>query len=292
MTKWGRGVLSLVSLAMVSLPAVVFASGTGIPAVTNAPRLAAKPGSNGHGHGGGGGGGSSTSPFWTSSNWSGYALYSPTIGTYNSISGSWVVPAVSRSKGNTYSSTWIGIDGFKNSSLIQTGTEQDYASGRAQYYAWWEILPAAETVISNFTVSPGDVMSASIVNDGITNGKTYWTITLTDNTTGATFTSPPLSYSGPGQSAEWIEEAPSIAGHVTTLANYGKTSFDPIPPRTSSEFTPYDLTVNGSIPTLASSDGGVMIQKGTQVSTPSLPDSEKDGFNIQYGSTMPGAPSY
>ena len=272
MTKWGRGVLSLASLAMVSLPAVVFASGTGIPAVTNAPRLAAKPGSNGHGHGGGGGGGSTTFG-WASSNWSGYALASTTSGAYNSITGSWTVPAVSPSKGSTYSSNWIGIDGFNNSDLIQTGTEQDYASGGAQYYAWWEILPAAETVIPGFTVKPGDVMSASIVNDG--NGS--WTITLNDTTQKETF-STIQSYSGPAQSAEWIEEAPTVGGHVATLANYGESTFNP-------------GTVNGGSPDLITHDGGVMIQKNTQVSTPSKPDSDADGFNIQYGSTMPGAPS-
>ena len=274
MTKWGRGVLSLASLAMVSLPAVVFASGPGIPAVTNAPRLAAKPGSNGHGHGGGGGGGGSTSSFgWASSNWSGYALTSPPSGGYTNITGSWVVPAVSRSKGNTYSSNWIGIDGFNNRDLIQTGTEQDYASGGAQYYAWWEILPAAETVISSITVNPGDVMTASIKK--ISSGT--WTITLTDKTTGATYTTT-QSYSGPGQSAEWIEEAPSIAGHVTTLANYGLSTFNP-------------GTVNNGNPGLVSSDDGVMIQKNTQVSTPSLPDTDTDGFNMQYGSTVPNAPA-
>ena len=272
MTKWGRGVLSLASLAMVSLPAVLFSSGTAIPAVTNAPRLTAKPGSNGHGHGGGGGG--STSFGWASSNWSGYALSSKTSGTYSSITGSWVVPSVSPSNGSTYSSNWIGIDGFNNSSLIQTGTEQDYSSsGGAQYYAWWEILPAAETVISSFTVQPGDNMSASVVNDG--NGK--WTITLTDNTENETFTTT-QAYSGPAQSAEWIEEAPTIGGHVATLANYGETTFDP-------------GTVNGGNPGLTTHDGGVMIQHNAQVSTPSRPDSDTDGFNVQYGSTIPSAPA-
>ncbi len=54
---------------------------------------------------------------------------------------------MSRAKGSTYSSSWIGIDGFNNSNLIQTGTEQDYTSGGAQYCAWWEIFLAAETQI-------------------------------------------------------------------------------------------------------------------------------------------------
>jgi hypothetical protein len=257
---------------MVSLPAVLFSSGTAIPAVTNAPRLTAKPGSNGHGHGGGGGG--STSFGWASSNWSGYALSSKTSGTYSSITGSWVVPSVSPSNGSTYSSNWIGIDGFNNSSLIQTGTEQDYSSsGGAQYYAWWEILPASEQLIPSITVHPGDTMSASIQNDG----GGMWTITLTDTTDGQSYTALE-AYSGPAQSAEWIEEAPTIGGHVATLANYGETTFDP-------------GTVNGGNPGLTTHDGGVMIQHNAQVSTPSRPDSDTDGFNVQYGSTIPSAPA-
>jgi len=183
------------------------------------------------------------------------------------------VPQVKPSKGSTYSSSWIGIDGFNNSDLIQTGTEQDYASGHAQYYAWWEILPAAETEISpsQYPVSPGDLMSASIQNNGT------WTIDLNDLTKGWQFSTVQAS-GGPAASAEWIEEAPTIGGHIATLANYGETTFNP-------------GTVNGGNPGLVVSDGGVMIQKREQVSTPSYPDSDTDGFNIQYGSTIPSAPS-
>lgn len=207
---------------------------------------------------------------WSSSNWSGYAI---TGSTYNSITGSWIVPTVQLSKGDTYSSNWIGIDGFNNSDLIQTGTEQDASSTGTSYYAWWEILPAAETTISTMTIHPGDHMSASIVN----NNNGTWTITLTDNTTGQSFTTT-QAYSGPAQSAEWIEEAPTIGGHVATLANYGQTTFDP-------------GTVNGTNPGLVANDGGVMIQHNKQVSTPSNPDSDTDGFNVAYGSSAPAAPA-
>ncbi len=71
---------------------------------------------------------------WTSSNWSGYAETS--FAPYSSITGDWTVPAVIGPNGS-YSATWIGIDGFTNSSLIQTGTEQNYLNGSAQYSAWW-----------------------------------------------------------------------------------------------------------------------------------------------------------
>ena len=252
------------SLMVMGLPALS-GSATPLNLPTNAPRLrAGKPPSS-----------RSVTSGWASSNWSGYALSSSTTGAYHSITGQWIVPTVKATRRSTYSSSWIGIDGFNNSSLIQTGTEQDYASGHAQYYAWWEILPASETEISpsSYPVQPGDHMSASITNDG---GGT-WTITLSDTTAGWTF-STNQAYSGPGTSAEWIEEAPTIGGTVAKLAHYGQTTFNP-------------GTVNGGNPALVSSESGVMIQKQKQVSTPSLPDSDTDGFNVAYGSTAPTPPA-
>ncbi|SIT13193.1 Peptidase A4 family protein [Alicyclobacillus vulcanalis] len=219
-------------------------------------------------------GATSTSPVsnlgWAASNWSGYAI---TGSTYNDITGNWIVPAVSPSNKNTYSSSWIGIDGFNNSDLIQTGTEQDYVNGHAQYDAWWEILPAPETVISSMTIAPGDHMYAHIHN----NGNGTWTITLTDVTRNETFTTT-QSYSGPASSAEWIQEAPEVNGHIAPLANYGETTFD-------------SGTVNGGNPNLVPSDGGYMVQNNTVVSVPSNPDSDTDGFNVAYGSTQPNPPA-
>lgn len=71
---------------------------------------------------------------WSSSNWSGYAETS--AAPFSGVTGDWTVPTVTGPNGS-YSATWIGIDGFTNSSLIQTGTEQDYVNGNAQYSAWW-----------------------------------------------------------------------------------------------------------------------------------------------------------
>lgn len=240
-------------------------------AITHAPRIALTPPKTqpGHGGGGGGGGGSSSGFGWASSNWSGYAV---TGGPYTAVTGQWVVPAVASSSKPTYSSSWVGIDGFNNSDLIQTGTEQDFYSGQPHYSAWWEILPAAETVIPD-PVSPGDVMQASIAKQP----SGLWLITLTDTTKGWT-AQETESYSGPGTSAEWIQEAPTVGGRVATLADYGTTTFDP-------------GTANGANPGLVAADGGVMIQKRAQVSTPSLPDSDSDGFNISYGSSSPSAPA-
>lgn len=208
---------------------------------------------------------------WSSSNWSGYAV---TGSGFTAVTGSWTVQAVSRTKRATYSSQWVGIDGFNNSNLIQTGTESDYAGGSARYDAWWEILPAAETVIPSLPVRPGDQMSASISQ----NSDGTWTITISDTTTGGSF-STVQSYSGPQTSAEWIEEAPTVGGRIANLAHFSSPqTFDP-------------GTVNGANPGLTPSDGGEMVQARAVVSTPSNPDSDTDGFNVSYGSTAPQPPT-
>jgi hypothetical protein len=207
---------------------------------------------------------------WSSTNWSGYAVTGKK-NTFHSISGEWMVPKVKPNKKTVYSSAWIGIDGFNNNSLIQTGTGQDYINGSAHYYAWWEILPAGETKIP-FPISPGDHMHAKIRKLG----KGKWSILLTNHTKHWTF-STVQSYSGPQTSAEWIIEAPSVNSRVTTLVNYGKIAFD-------------QAAVNGKNPKLTRTRGGVMIQRNARVSTPSTPNGDRNGFVVSYGSTIPPRP--
>ena len=244
------------ALILVSPPA-----GGALTTVASHPRIGAKlPG------------GGSSNAGWASSNWSGYAV---TGGPYTSITGSWKVTAVSASSRQTYSSTWIGIDGFNDSNLIQTGTEADYYNGSAHYNAWWEILPAAETPIASIAVQPGDSMSANIHQ--LSSGQ--WSITITDVTKNQSFGTT-QSYKGQLTSAEWIQEAPSVGGRIATLAHYGSPlTIDP-------------GTVNGGNPGLVPADGGVMVQRfGQTVSTPSNPDGDTDGFNMAYGSSAPAAPA-
>ena len=215
-------------------------------------------------------GASTSSAGWTSSNWSGYAI---TGGhdAFKSVAGSWVVPTVSPSQVSTFSSSWLGIDGFNNSNLIQTGTEQDYYVGSAHYFAWWEILPASEAVITAFSVQPGDRITASIHK----NTTSVWTISITDSRSGSFAIN--RNYQGLRSSVEWIEEAPNVNGGTARLAHYGAVTFDP-------------GTVNGANPGLTAADAGVMVQHGTHVSTPSSPDSDTDGFSCAYGSSSPPPP--
>ncbi|WP_347401712.1 G1 family glutamic endopeptidase [Alicyclobacillus mali (ex Roth et al. 2021)] len=200
---------------------------------------------------------------WATLNWSGYAL---TAGHYWDISGSWVVPAVNPSGKNSYSSTWIGIDGFSNNDLIQVGTEQNYVDGHPQYFAWWEIRPIhpTEIIIPSMAIAPGDAMYARIHRG--TRGR--WVITLDDLTQNEQFTLA-QPYQGPGASAEWIQEAPEIRGRVSALANYGTLTFVP-------------ETVNGRAPRLTPSEGGYMVDDNLIMSVPSSPNPETGGFEVFY----------
>ncbi|MCS7460950.1 G1 family endopeptidase [Paenibacillus doosanensis] len=209
---------------------------------------------------------------WTSANWSGYAVKKTKKNSCRSISAYWRVPRIRASESDKYSSTWIGIDGFGNSSLIQTGTEQHYKNGKAHYYAWWEILPAAETRIPH-KVSAGDWMYASISRRS---GANRWRIVLANRTQGWVF-SKTVAYSGPALTAEWIMEAPSLNNQITNLAKYTRLPFT-------------RCRLNRSNPRLKSAQRGVMVQNGKTVSTPSLPSKSKDGFFAAYGSRTPRPP--
>jgi hypothetical protein len=153
-----------------------------------------------------------------SSNWAGLVENDAT--PYSAISANWTVPTVQTTPAGT-SSTWIGIDGYKNQNLIQTGTEQDTWEGFPDYYAWYELLPGAEINIG--VVKPGDSMSAHIFKDA-TPANT-WTIDISDlSVTGDSF-SKNFSYTTPETSAEWIEEMTSIIPNQPPLANFGTANF-------------------------------------------------------------------
>ncbi len=154
----------------------------------------------------------------TSTNWSGYAT---TGTTYTDVKGSWVEPTATCSRRSTsYSSFWVGIDGDGTNSVEQTGSDSDCSRGRATYYAWYEMYPAAPVNLSG-AVSPGDSFTAEVKY----NGSNSFTLTIKDNTKGWTFTTnKTLNNPGLG-SAEWIAEAPSSNTGVLPLANFGTVNF-------------------------------------------------------------------
>ena len=180
----------------------------------------------------------------TSTNWSGYAV---TGTTFTDVKGSWVQPTANCSsttasptngKGNgngnghgnghggggggqsqsTYSSFWVGLDGYSSNTVEQTGTDADCSGTTPVYYGWYEFYPAFPVNFSN-PVSPGDVINAEV---SVSGGSV--TVTLTDATQSWSKSVTQSSAGYALSSAEWIAEAPS-SGKVLPLANFGTVNF-------------------------------------------------------------------
>jgi hypothetical protein len=148
-----------------------------------------------------------------STNWSGYAV-STSAGAVSQVAGNWVVPAVS-SNVSGYSSAWVGIDGWSSNSVEQIGTDSDYVNGQAHYYAWYEMYPANSVNLS-LTINPHDTISASVSYAS----PNQFALSITDVTTGKSFSTTQTSSRAQRSSAEWIQEAPS-GGGVLPLASFG-----------------------------------------------------------------------
>jgi len=181
----------------------------------------------------------------TSGNWSGYAVPLDTSGvsdTFSDVQGTWTVPTVTgKKRSTTYSSTWVGLDGYDTGTVEQIGTEQDWTGGGQQNYVWFEMYPSGAYEIEGFPVDPGDSISAQVQYVGQSNVQmgrrrsveesifqlTIFQLTIKNTTKNVSF-SVPTSYttvtSAARTSAEWVAEAPS-SWEILPLADFGTVSF-------------------------------------------------------------------
>jgi hypothetical protein len=225
-----------------------------------------------------------------STNWFGYnqGALEPGKTLFHSITANWTVPTASQHKKgeDEFSSTWAGIGGgcvdasclVTDNTLIQAGTEQDVIGGKAQYSAWWEVIPAPSITI-NMTVAPRDRMHLDI-HETVPNSE-LWSITLSDVTRHETFTQT-VPYPSTYGSAEWIEETPLLIGTnagFAALPNLTKTVFDL-------------GTANGANPHLtAGEEMDLVTQNGKVYSVPSAPDADTDGGGLCAWATSCSTPS-
>jgi hypothetical protein len=170
---------------------------------------------------------------------------------------------------------WVGIDGWRNTSLIQAGIDESPDPNNSNLFylfPWWEILPASATPITLAQpLKAGDSVTIDIAQVS----GSLWSITLTDDTTGSSFNTT-QTYTGPGSSAEWIVEAPtdSSTGNQYPLAEYTPTTMTGISVVGSD-------TVEPAI---------VMVQNSVVVSVPSAPGEGGSSFNFAYGAVAPDPP--
>ena len=175
-----------------------------------------------------------------SQNWAGYVVGGSDSSTqFSNVSGSWVQPTSKCSSGQDDAAFWVGIGGDdgqssslgqsglgdgSSTSLEQIGTEGNCTGNGTQYYAWYELVPAAPVQL-NLAIHPGDHITASVsVNGGNTS------FSLTDKTTGQSFSKTVSSPNPDTSSAEWVAEAPSQcdgSGSCTPLplSDFGTVDF-------------------------------------------------------------------
>ena len=154
-----------------------------------------------------------------SENWAGYDVLG---GPFSSVTASWTQPAVLPEAGTSEAAFWVGLDGDGSQTVEQIGTESYSRAGAVGCEAWWEMFPAAPQWLDHFPVSPGDLMSATVISDG----QGHFTLTLDDATSGLSFTTTQPSDVTKPVSAEVIVEAPADAsGNLVPLADFGSVSF-------------------------------------------------------------------
>jgi hypothetical protein len=164
----------------------------------------------------------------------------------------------------SYSSFWVGLDGYTSNTVEQTGTDSDCVNGTPTYYAWYEMYPKQSGRLT-IPVSAGDTVSASVTStpDG--------TFTLTMSVNGASQTITGSNRHAALSSAEVITEAPS-SNHgprgTLGLANFGTVSFG-------------DATVDGAPLSAASSDEITMVSGSTVRAQPS--PLKTDSFSVTWG---------
>lgn len=164
----------------------------------------------------------------TSLNWSGYAV-TPARGGVTAVAATFVVPRAGLVPPG-FAATWAGIGGYSTPDLIQAGVgEQSLPTLPVlgpQYFAWYELLPNAETPITGCSgdatcrVVPGDRVTVQISQ---VRGTT-WRVAMAD--AGRWSWSHNLQYASSRTSAEWILEAPSLVTQ-TLLAPVGTVRFGP-----------------------------------------------------------------
>jgi hypothetical protein len=223
-------------------------------------------------------------------NWSGYVQGSLEKGkTFHSIAATWVVPTATPHKPAEaeYSSSWVGIGGgclntectLTDATLIQAGVGHDIdAAGNADYYAWWEAIPAP-LVRTTLSVRPGDRIGVVIFEHRVPE---TWTIVIVNITTRGVFTTT-LPYPSTYGSAEWVIETPVV------ISEKGAVSVGPMP---NLSVVRFDFArANGESPSFVAAERIELVDLDlTPIASPSLPDAQGDGFNDCTYATTCSAP--
>lgn len=167
----------------------------------------------------------------TSTNWAGYAIVPAAGGgVIQEVTAEWSIPTATcgQPSGAALDAQWVGIDGYGNGNVSQTGTAAYCSSPGATptYYLWWEFYPynSAQFI---YSASAGDFVQAYVLYNAAAcvNGHCgIYDLILNDLSSGnsisvtgdAAVCSGSNCEGGPDASAECVSEEP--AGYDLTKA--------------------------------------------------------------------------
>ena len=219
-----------------------------------------------------------------SSNWAGYVA----LGNVHNVSMSMIIPSTDTS-GNSYAAFWVGIDGFNDKTVEQTGILAEPSgfghNSKTIYYVWYEFYPAAP-VYASFTAAAGDYVYANVTYDGGSNFSTFIKVTTSSGSLVGTFSGHAAVNGAQDDSAEWIAEAPSSSSGILPLANFGTADY-------GYDYTGINMTNYATINNITYSPMGsfspteiIMVNKqGQPEATPSAISGDGTSFTITYDQT-------
>ena len=145
---------------------------------------------------------------------SGYEDFS-TPGTFTGVSGTWRVPRTHCTKEQELNDMYVGFDGVGTKAAEEVGTIAYCFEGTPTYVTWWEIFPHPTVTVST-TLSPGDLVTATVTRTG-----TSYTLSFTDATNSAqSFSVTQTCTACVARDAEWIAGRPILPEGVAPLAPF------------------------------------------------------------------------
>ncbi|MEV6669166.1 G1 family glutamic endopeptidase [Streptomyces sp. NPDC051162] len=132
-------------------------------------------------------------------NWSGYVAGGQPFAT---ASATWTVPDISCSSASDSVAEWVGLDGWSNDTVEQTGVQESCETGTPTFDDWYEFYPEPPVYLHD-RLKPGDVIHATVHH---VSGMSY-ELTLNDETQNWTRTKKIDNWTAAGNSAEVIVES-------------------------------------------------------------------------------------
>ncbi len=151
-------------------------------------------------------------------NWAGY-IAPGSSGQFTTVTASWVEPPVTCLNDNDLYAPWVGIDGFGNETVEQTGVQTACSTGSPVYSAWYEMYPKPPKYYTN-PISANDAFTATVTYSG-----SSFTLTIKDKTKGWSETTTKKDSSAEDASGEAVIEAPGGYPGITAV-NFTGVEFD------------------------------------------------------------------